>query len=93
LPHYRPDPAGTHPPLLSPDYASTQLRAPLKAPVDLPQRLTEVTGPVLGDGLVRPGDADLTRGYAEEPAGQRRTDDPAQSGGDLAGQRGGALSP
>ncbi len=71
LPHYRPDPAGTHPPLLSPDYASTQLRAPLKAPVDLPQRLTEVTGPVLGDGLVRPGDADLTRGYAEEPAGQR----------------------
>ncbi len=71
LPHYRPDPKGTHPPLLSPDYASTRLRAPLKAPVDLPQRLTEVTGPVLGEGLVRPGDADLTSGYADEPAGQR----------------------
>jgi len=68
---FRPDPEGTHPPLLSPDYASTRLRAPLKAAVDLPQRLTELTGPVLGEGLVRPGDADLTRGYAEEPVGQR----------------------
>ena len=68
---FRPDPEGTHPPLLSPDYASTRLRAPLKAPVDLPQRLTELTGPVLGEGLVRPGDADLTCGYAEEPVGQR----------------------
>ncbi|MEJ7770918.1 MAG: protocatechuate 3,4-dioxygenase subunit beta [Geodermatophilaceae bacterium] len=71
LPRFRRDPAGTHPPLLSPDYRSTRLRAPLKAPVDLPQRMTEVTGPVFGDGLVHADDADLTRGYAEEPAGQR----------------------
>ncbi len=39
--------------------------------MDLPQRLTEVTGPVFGDTFVRPEDADLTRGYADEPAGQR----------------------
>ncbi len=71
LPQFRRDPPGTHPPLLSPDYGSTRLRAPLRAPVDLPQRLTEVTGPVFGDALVKAEDADLTRGYAGEPAGQR----------------------
>jgi len=72
-PQFRRDPDGTHPPLLSPDYRSARLRAPLKTPIDLPQRLTEVTGPVFGDGLVRPDDADLTRGHAAEPAGQRIT--------------------
>ncbi|CAN5411522.1 protocatechuate 3,4-dioxygenase subunit beta [soil metagenome] len=71
LPRFRRDPDGTHPALLSPEYGSTRLRAPLQAPVDLPQRLTELTGPVLGEGLVRPDDADLTRRYAEEPGGQR----------------------
>jgi protocatechuate 3,4-dioxygenase beta subunit len=71
LPRYRRDPAGTHPLLLSPDYVSTRLRAPLRAPVDLPQRLTEVTGPVLGEGLVYEHDADLTRRYDQEPLGQR----------------------
>ena len=40
LPHYRPDPEGTHPPLRSPEYVSTALRAPLRPPVDLAQRLT-----------------------------------------------------
>ena len=71
VPQFSRDPPGTHPPLLSADYVSTRLRAPLKAPVDLPQRLTEVTGPVLGEGLVYEDDADLTRGYAQAPAGQR----------------------
>jgi len=71
LPRFRLDPDQTHPPLLSPDYVSTRLRAPLKSPVDLPQRITEVTGPVLGEDLVYEDDADLTRGYACAPAGQR----------------------
>ena len=31
-------------------YKSTGLRAPLHAPVDLPHRLTEITGPLLGRG-------------------------------------------
>ena len=39
--------------------------------MDLPQRLTEVTGPVLGEGLVYEDDADLTRGYPQGPLGQR----------------------
>jgi len=71
LPSFRRDPDGTHPRLLSPDYVSTRLRAPLRAPIDLPQRLTELTGPVLGEGLVYEDDADLTRGYSQGPAGQR----------------------
>ncbi|MGN6688191.1 MAG: protocatechuate 3,4-dioxygenase subunit beta [Actinomycetales bacterium] len=64
------DPA-SHPPYLYPDYASTPLRAPLNAPVDLPQRLTETTGPLLGETRLGPLDADLTRQHDGEPIGQR----------------------
>jgi protocatechuate 3,4-dioxygenase beta subunit len=71
LRRYRPDPPGTHPPLLSPGYRSTTTRAPLRPPVGLPQRLTEITGPVLGAERVTPADADLTRQHAGEPNGQR----------------------
>ena len=71
LPHYRHDPEGTHPLHLSPDYRSTRSRAPLLAPVDLPQRLTEVTGPLLGADRVGDLDHDLTRQHDGEPVGQR----------------------
>jgi protocatechuate 3,4-dioxygenase, beta subunit len=54
-----------------PEYRSTGSRAPLFAPVDLPQRLTEVTGPLLGEGRVTAADADLTRQHDGEPQGQR----------------------
>ncbi|MET3803360.1 protocatechuate 3,4-dioxygenase beta subunit [Nakamurella sp. UYEF19] len=64
-------PAGTHPPLDSPEYGSTALRHPLRTPIDLPQRLTEVTGPVLGDRKPGDLDADLTRQHDGEPQGQR----------------------
>ena len=37
----------------------------------LPQRLTEVTGPLLGDELITMADADLTTQHAGEPQGQR----------------------
>ena len=37
----------------------------------LPQRLTEVTGPLLGDSLVGPTDHDLTVQHDVEPLGQR----------------------
>ncbi|MHA6780882.1 protocatechuate 3,4-dioxygenase subunit beta [Pseudonocardia saturnea] len=67
---YRPATDGTHPPLLSPGYKSTGLRAPAHAPVVLPQRLTEVTGPAL-TGPVGPSDHDLTTQHAGEPIGQR----------------------
>jgi len=64
-------PAGVHPELLSPGYASTAARAPLRPPVDLPQRLTEITGPLLGEGRLSARDADLTAQHEVEPVGQR----------------------
>lgn len=69
---YAREPAA-HPPLAWPDYVSTRLRAPLRAPVLLPQRLTEVTGPLLGEERVVALDADLTRQSDGEPIGQRIT--------------------
>jgi protocatechuate 3,4-dioxygenase beta subunit len=54
-------PRGLHPPLLSPEYRSTVRRAPSRPLVPLPHRMTEVTGPLLGEDRVAPGDADLTR--------------------------------
>jgi protocatechuate 3,4-dioxygenase beta subunit len=61
VPGYRRDDAGAHPPLLSPGYKSTVLRAPSQTPLLLPHTLTEVTGPLLGEGRVTEADADLTR--------------------------------
>ncbi len=69
---YESEPAA-HPPLASPGYASTRLRAPRRPPVLLPQRLTEVTGPLLGQERVGALDADLTRQSGGEPIGQRIT--------------------
>ncbi len=70
VPHYSPT-KGVHPPLLSPEYGSTRLRAPSQPMTLLPQRLTEITGPLLGEGRVGPLDHDLTRQHAGEPLGQR----------------------
>jgi len=97
LPGYE-RPRGLHPPLASPGYRSTILRAPAQPLVVLPHNLTEVTGPLLGEGRVRDTDADLTRQHAGEALGQRivvhgRVLDsdgrpvPAHAGGDLAGER------
>jgi protocatechuate 3,4-dioxygenase, beta subunit len=68
---YRRDPGGTHPPLLSPGYGSTVLRAPHREPLVLTHSLTEITGPALGEGRVLPTDADLTRQHDGEPLGER----------------------
>ena len=57
---YRADPPGTHPPYDYPDYGSTKLRHPRRALHVLPQRLTELTGPLFGAERVRGGDDDLT---------------------------------
>jgi protocatechuate 3,4-dioxygenase, beta subunit len=64
-------PIGVHPPLATPGYRSTVLRAPTQPLVLLPQNLTEITGPMLGADRVTEGDADLTRQHAGEPQGQR----------------------
>jgi protocatechuate 3,4-dioxygenase beta subunit len=68
---YRRDTTGVHPPLYWPDYRSTVLRAPHQPLTLLPHSLTEVTGPLLGEGRVGELDADLTRQHDGEPLGER----------------------
>jgi protocatechuate 3,4-dioxygenase beta subunit len=64
-------PAGVHPPLNFPEYRSTALRAPRRPLNLMPQRLTEITGPLLGEDRVTAADADLTMGPDGEAQGQR----------------------
>jgi len=59
------------PPYLYPPYRSTLLRAPTRPLVLLPQRLSERTGPVFGDGAIGPVDHNLTRQHGGEPLGER----------------------
>jgi protocatechuate 3,4-dioxygenase, beta subunit len=68
---YAAEPPATHPPLDFPDYRSTRLRFPRRPLVPLPHRLTEVTGPLLGEGRVADGDHDLTAQHGEVPLGER----------------------
>ena len=63
--------SGTHPPLDVPAYRSTALRHPLRPLTPLPHRLTEVTGPLLGEGRVGELDHDLTAQHAGAPLGER----------------------
>jgi protocatechuate 3,4-dioxygenase, beta subunit len=70
LPSYPPV-RGVHPPLDSPEYRSSLLRAPKQALLPLAQGLTEVTGPLLGAERVTAADADLTGRHAGEPLGER----------------------
>ena len=70
LPTY-PAATGVHPPHRSPAYRSTILRAPAQPPLQLPQNLTEVTGPLFGAERVRPTDSDLTQQHGGEAIGQR----------------------
>jgi protocatechuate 3,4-dioxygenase beta subunit len=59
------------PPSLSPAYRSTVKRSPLKPLIPLPHTLTELTGPLYGHELVKPGDEDLTKQHDGEPLGER----------------------
>jgi protocatechuate 3,4-dioxygenase, beta subunit len=62
------------PPLDYPPYKSTTLRHPTQPLIYLPQTITEVTGPALGDARVTTAaDADLTRQHEGEPIGERIT--------------------
>jgi protocatechuate 3,4-dioxygenase beta subunit len=70
-PSYPAEPAGTHPPLTFAGYRSTALRHPAQPLVLIPQRLTELTGPVFGADRVQPGDDDLTCFDGGEAVGQR----------------------
>jgi protocatechuate 3,4-dioxygenase, beta subunit len=64
-------PRGVHPPADFPPYRSSALRAPHRPPVLLPHRLTEITGPLLGEDRVRPADANLTTQHPGAPLGER----------------------
>jgi protocatechuate 3,4-dioxygenase, beta subunit len=70
-PGYRPDPPGSQPPLDFGPYGSTALRSPRQPLHLLPQRLTEVTGPLFGADRVAPGDQDMTQFDGGEAIGQR----------------------
>jgi protocatechuate 3,4-dioxygenase, beta subunit len=70
LPRYRRD-DDSHPPLDSPAYRSTALRAPRRPPLRIVPGLTEITGPLLGEDRVGPLDHDLTRQHPGEPLGER----------------------
>ena len=54
-----------------PSYRSTRLRHPHGPLLALPAGLTERRGPVIGDERVGHDDADLTRGHAADPIGER----------------------
>jgi protocatechuate 3,4-dioxygenase beta subunit len=62
---------GVHPPLASAEYGSSRLRAPARSPLVIPQTITELTGPALGERDLGALDADLTRQHAGEPLGER----------------------
>jgi protocatechuate 3,4-dioxygenase beta subunit len=68
---YLREPPDAHPPLDYPPYKSTALRHPERPLVYLPQSVTEVTGPRLGESELGVLDNDLTRQHEAEPIGER----------------------
>jgi len=69
---YRRDDGKAQPQSLYSDYRSTALRAPLQAPVRIPQTITEVTGPAgCWENLMGGALADLTTQHKGTPIGQR----------------------
>jgi protocatechuate 3,4-dioxygenase, beta subunit len=64
-------PESPDPPYDFPAYRSTALRAPSRPLVTLPETLSELTGPVYGEGDVAEQDGDLTRQFDGEPLGER----------------------
>jgi protocatechuate 3,4-dioxygenase beta subunit len=70
LPTYQRDDT-SHPALDSPEYRSSTLRHPKRPLQVLPQYLTEVTGPLLGQDRVGETDHDLTVQHDGEPLGER----------------------
>lgn len=62
-----------HPPFLYPDYKSTVFRAPSKPLIPIKHTLSELTGPVYGEDVVRLHDNDLTKNAKihADPIGER----------------------
>jgi protocatechuate 3,4-dioxygenase, beta subunit len=70
---YRRDHKEVDPPLLSPAYKATVLRAPKRPLIPVDPSLSEITGPVYGHDRLQEGDEDLTTRHDEEALGQRIT--------------------
>src|SRR5262249_22177592 len=68
---YDPVKPGTQPTRRHDEYRSTVLRNPRKPLIQIPQTISELTGPVYGHNPIGETDNDLTRHFAEEPQGQR----------------------
>src|SRR5262245_55393584 len=71
LPGYRHPASGTQPDYLHAPYASSVKRSPRQPLIQLPHTRSEITGPVYGHDKVRAEDADLTKGHAGQPLGER----------------------
>jgi protocatechuate 3,4-dioxygenase, beta subunit len=71
VPGYRRHDPASQPPYLHPPYLATRRRAPERPLVPLPHWLTEVTGPLLGEGRVGGLDDDLTAQHPGQPLGER----------------------
>ena len=63
--------SGTQPHYLHPAYRSSVKRAPTRPLIVLPHTLSERTGPVFGQDMVRESDRDLTAQHTGEPLGER----------------------
>jgi protocatechuate 3,4-dioxygenase, beta subunit len=70
---YRRPPEDTQPAYLESRYVATLKRAPTRPLVLLPHTLSEISGPVFGPDIVRPGDCDLTKQHKGDPIGERIT--------------------
>ncbi len=62
---FNPRDLARHPSPLTPSYRSSVLRAPAHARISFENSLSEITGPVFGQGLLGPADNDLTINYAQ----------------------------
>jgi protocatechuate 3,4-dioxygenase beta subunit len=71
VPGYERPQDGAEAPVRWPEYRSNELRAPSEPLVLLPQMLTEITGPLLGEGRLGARDNDLTAQHDGAPLGQR----------------------
>ncbi|MCK0096931.1 protocatechuate 3,4-dioxygenase subunit beta [Yoonia sp. F2084L] len=61
---FKPRDLSWHPPAFYQGYRSTHLRAPQQPLLQIPQTVTELTGPVFGQGDLGPLDDDLITNYA-----------------------------
>ncbi len=68
---YRRPRADDVPPNDYPRYRATALRHPAQPLVVVPQTLSEITGPMFGEGTIGALDHDLTRQHAVDPLGER----------------------